>query len=91
MAKKSSGKYWPQDYEGFKVIKAWIKKRSPRAKIWATNDPEEWFIDILDVAKKTGEVKTSEGWVIKKDIEGWSDWYKSLGYEEISIEDLTIS
>lgn len=87
MAKKGTGKYWPDDYPGFKIIKAWKKKRSPRIKIWATDDPDEWFIDILDVAKKTKEVKDEEGWIIKKDVEGWSSWYKNLGWEEI--QDLT--
>jgi hypothetical protein len=88
MKKKSLGKYWPQDYSNFKVIKIWAKKRSPQLRIWATNDPDGWFIDILHVGRKSKEVKEEEGWIIPKDLDDWSSWYKILGWEEIKEEDI---
>lgn len=87
MAKKTTGKYWPQDYAGFKLIDKFHKPRSPRLRIFATNDPDEWFIDVLHVVRKTGEVVDEEGWIIAKDVPSWTDWYSRLGWKSVLTED----
>ena len=71
------------DFKDYKIIKTWEKPRSPIRRIWLTNDPEEWFIDIIHVLKKSGKVKDTEGWITAKDIKNWTHWYKSLGWKEV--------
>ena len=74
--------YFPADYPDFKVIKRFTKPRSSRTRLFATNDPEGWFIDIFSIKTKTGEVASNEGWLTKKDLDQWIDWSKSLGWIE---------
>lgn len=80
--KKKQLKQFPEDFSDFKIIKKFRKHRSPRTRIFATNDPEEWFIDVLEIKTKTGEVTDEEGWILEKDVETWVDWYKRLGWIE---------
>ena len=75
-------KYFPADYPNFKIIKTFTKPRSPRTKIFATDDPEGWFIDLFSIKSKTREVVNNEGWITKKDIPNWVTWYESLGWIE---------
>jgi len=83
MAKKTKQiTYFPKDYPNFKVLKKFTKPRSPRTRIFATADPEGWFIDVIEIKTRTGEVVDEEGWIIEKDMPEWSNWYKNLGWEE---------
>jgi len=80
--KKKEKKYWPTDYPNFKTIKIFNKPRSPRTRVLTSEDKDGWFIDVLSVKTKTGEVADNQGWILKKQIQGWVDWYKSLGWVE---------
>lgn len=83
MAKnKKERKYFPKDFPGFKIVKKFNKSRSPRTRLFACGDPCQWFIDVLEINTKTGEVVDDEGWIIEKDVETWADWYDSLGWKE---------
>lgn len=82
--KKKVTKYYPQDFKGYKVIKEFKKPRSPRTRLFLTNDPDKWFIDVIEIKTKTGEVTDEEGWIIERDVKGWSDWYNRLGWKEES-------
>jgi len=75
--------YYPKDYPGSKIIKKFKKPRSPRTRIFACSDPDGWFIDVLDIKTRTGEVADDEGWITAKDIPQWVSWYKNLGWEEV--------
>jgi len=74
--------YYPKDYANFKLIKQFRKPRSPRTRLFICNDPDGWFIDVIEIKTKTGEVVDNEGWITKKDLDGWSNWYKNLGWIE---------
>ena len=87
MAKKTTGKFFPKDYPNFKVVDKFHKKRSPRLRIFATGDPDEWFVDVLDVMKKTGEVVEEEGWITAKDVPSWTEWFNRLGWISVLTED----
>jgi len=80
--KKRQTKYFPQDFPNFKIIKKFRKHRSPRTRLFACGDPDGWFIDVLEIKTKTGEVTDEEGWITEKQVEGWTSWYKNLGWEE---------
>jgi hypothetical protein len=82
MAKKKPTTYFPKDYPDFKIIKKFKKGRSPRTRLFITNDPDEWFIDVIEIKTKSGEVTDEEGWVIRKDLDDWTEWYKRLKWEE---------
>ncbi|MBW3020870.1 hypothetical protein KY334_06245 [Candidatus Woesearchaeota archaeon] len=83
--KKKTIKYFPKDYEGFKVIKSFRKKRSPRTRLFVCGDPDGWFIDSIEIKTRTGEVVDDEGWITERQVEDRSKWYNSLGWlEEIT-------
>jgi len=71
------------NYKNYKVIKTWEKPRSPIRRVWLTNDPDEWLIDVLHVLKKSGKIRESEGWITAKEMDNWAHWYKSLGWKEV--------
>lgn len=85
--KKQSITYFPQDYSTYKLIKKFRKSRSPRTRIFITNDPAQWLIDVMEIKTRTGEVVNNEGWITEKQIDDWSNWYKNLGWEECSISE----
>ena len=74
--------HFPKDYPKFKIIKTFKKSRSPRTRIFATNDKDGWFIDVFEIKTRTGEVADNEGWITKKDMSDWITHYKNLGWEE---------
>lgn len=75
-------KYYPADFSKYKVVKKFNKPRSPRTRLFVTNDPDKWFIDVIEIKTKTGEVTDEEGWIIEKDLNDWTVWYNRLGWEE---------
>lgn len=79
----SKKKYFPDDFPNFKIVKKFKKSKSSRTRIFATEDPDEWFIDVLEIKTKTGEVVDEEGWITERDVEEWADWFSRLGWEEI--------
>jgi hypothetical protein len=84
MAKKkyTTKKYFPKDYPGFKLIKKFNKPRSPRTRMFACGDPDGWFIDVMEIQTKTGQVMDEEGWITERDVKQWTEWYKRLGWIE---------
>ena len=82
---KEKPKYFPTDYSNHKIVKQFRKHRSPRTRLFLTNDPDEWFIDVVEIKTKTGEVTDDEGWIIEKDLDTWTSWYNGLGWEEEKI------
>jgi hypothetical protein len=80
MAKKKT--YYPDDYPGAVIVKKFNKPRSPRTRIFSCSDPDNWFVDVLEIKSKTKEVVDDEGWITMKDVDDWTDWYKRLGWEE---------
>ena len=74
--------YFPKDYPGFKLIKQFKKPRSPRTRLFACGDPEGWFIDVMEIKTRTGEVIDNDGWITERDIKQWTEWYETLGWEE---------
>ena len=68
--------------ESYKVLKKFTKPRSPRTRLFLCNDPDGWFIDVLELKTKTGEVTDNEGWITEKDLEQWCDWHANMGWVE---------
>jgi hypothetical protein len=75
--------YYPKDFPGSRIIKKFKKPRSPRTKILACSDKDNWFVDVLDLKTRTGEVADDEGWITMKDVPQWVTWYKNLGWDEV--------
>ena len=75
--------YFPKDYPKYKIVKVFRKTRSPRTRIFATNDKEGWFIDTFEIKTRTGEVVDNEGWITEKDMADWTTWYAGQGWEEV--------
>ena len=79
--KKKEITHFPEDYPKFKIIKQFSKTRSPRTRIFATNDPDGWFIDSFEIKTRSGEVVDNEGWITAKQMPAWIAWYKTIGWE----------
>ena len=84
MSKKEI-KYFPKDFPKFVVVKKFTKPRSPRTRVFATADPDGWFIDVFEIKTRTGEVVDEEGWIIEKDVADWTLWFNNLGWIEQKI------
>ncbi len=78
--KRAEIKHYPKDFEDFKLIKLFRKPRSPRTRIFTCNDPDGWFIDVIEIKTKTGEVVDEEGWITNRDVDQWTEWYERLGW-----------
>jgi len=74
--------HFPKDYPKFKIIKTFRKPHSPRTRMFATNDPNGWFIDVFEIKTKSEEVADNEGWITEKDMKDWTTWYERLGWVE---------
>ena len=74
--------HFPKDYTDFKIIKKFTKPRSPRTRLFATNDQDGWFIDVFSIKTKTQEVVKNEGWITERDLPQWINWYERLGWVE---------
>ena len=69
------------DYSKHKVLCRFTKKKSPYKVMFVTDDPDEWFIDVV-YHKKNGQVHDSSR-IIEKDMETWKHWLVSNGWESI--------
>ena len=72
---------FPQDFKNYKIIKTFTKPRAIDDRAFVTNDPYGWFIDVLYYKKRSGIVKGTET-IIAKDMDGWTNWLKNLGWNE---------
>ncbi|MFW6310795.1 MAG: hypothetical protein ACOC1K_01015 [Nanoarchaeota archaeon] len=72
---------YPKDFENYKVLKLLKKKRSPLKTVFATNDPEGWFINVITYKNKSGEVSDVET-IIEKDLKDWYEWHERMGWEK---------
>lgn len=70
-------------YKKHKLIARLKKTRSPHEILFSTSDPDGWFIDVIWYKKKTGEI-SDKSLIIKKDLDIWMRFQKSLGWEEFS-------
>lgn len=75
-------KHYPTDYPKHKIVKSFSKSRSPRTLLFITNDKDEWFIEVIEIKTKTGEVANREGTIIAKDMPHWIKWLDGIGWKE---------
>ena len=81
MVKVKSLKYFPADYQGYNILNVFKKDNARTGRAFVTNDPDEWFVDVLYYNLKDGKVKEIET-IIAKDIPYWITWFKNLGWNE---------
>jgi hypothetical protein len=67
------------DFKNHKVLIEYTKKRSPQKVLICTDDPDQWFIDIV-FYKKNGDVMDCHR-VVNKDLETWKAWLTGIGWE----------
>jgi len=70
------------EFSDYKEIAKFEKPRSPRTLVFLTNDPDEWFIDIIYYKTKSGIVTTEE-YIIAKDLPDWIRWKEGLGWKKV--------
>jgi len=71
------------DFADYKVIAIFEKKGSYLRRGFFTNDPEEWFLDVLHWRKKSGQITDNEGWIIAADLKDWTRWWEGLGWKKV--------
>jgi len=69
------------DFSAYKKLLRFEKERSPHTLVFLTNDPEEWFINVIHYRTKSGVI-TRDDYIIAKDIPDWIKWYEGMGWKE---------
>ncbi len=71
---------FPDSFSNHKLIKKFEKPRAHDARA-ITFDGQ--FITVIHYRKKSGKVKDTET-IIKKDLDNWIKWFKTLGWKEVN-------
>ena len=70
------------DFSAYKELLRFKKERSPHTLVFLTNDPEEWFIDVIHYRTKSGVV-TRDDYIIDKDKSNWIKWHEEMGWKKV--------